>query len=219
MGCAGWGEGSPARICIFGMQVRDATSLEPVFYHSMPQELDAELVHSYDVVSLVDLAVGQGNAALTALLSKKPKPYFGITITPEHTSGVKDWLASQVWKAFLTEGSRIFAADLAAIMQESNLDSGDEGGSAGSQKKDGGSAKAKPEPKAKAGGGSGAAVGQKRKGTANASEQSATAPKAKSTTLGKDELMKRSRSSAMGMAMTTKTTRTRRKRKRRRMNE
>ena len=158
---------------LIGLQAREASDVEPVFYHSLPCEIDEELVYSFDIVSVVELAVGQGNLALTQVVRKKP--YFGITLTEAHTAGVKDWLISQVWQAFLTEGCKIFQADLAVIMQD--LESGDAAGGQGV-----GSGK----PAAKANAKPNTAVGQKRKATSKAN---AAAKKGKG--MAKDDLLKR----------------------------
>ena len=163
---------------LFGLQAREANDVEPVFYHSLPIEFDEEMIYSFDIVSIIELAAGQGNAALTAALQKKP--YFGITLTDAHTSGLKDWLASRIWRQFLTEGSPVFQSDLAAIMQE-------EEDAAASQT--GGSAKAAAKPKAAppSAVSQSSGSGTKRKAATEASAK----PKPKAKGLRKDALLKK----------------------------
>ena len=87
--------------CIFGPlpQVRDIADIEPVFYHTLPIEVDEEIMHSYDITSVIELTAGPGNCALTCI--RQRKPYFGITLTDDHSELLNSWLVHQTWLSFL----------------------------------------------------------------------------------------------------------------------
>ena len=70
------------------------SGLEPVFFHAMPISTDEEWHHSYDLCAVISLTVGPGNDALTCVRNRKP--FFGVTLTAEHSAALTKWLESQV---------------------------------------------------------------------------------------------------------------------------
>ena len=73
-------------------------------------------MHSYDITTVIDLSTGAGNMALTCI--RQRKPYFGITLTPQHTEHLLSWLVHQTWLSFLDESCKLYIPELAKIMEE-----------------------------------------------------------------------------------------------------
>ena len=94
---------------------RKPRDLEPVFYHQSPITLDEEWDHDFNSVATISLATGPGTDALHSI--KLRKPYFGITLTAEHTKWLKIWLEKMVWQAFCTEGDKLFQPELHTLLQ------------------------------------------------------------------------------------------------------
>jgi len=97
-------------------KVKTGSDVEAVFFHGLPIAVENEWHHSFNLVAMVGMAIGQGNDALTCV--KRRKPYFGLTLTNMHAELVIEWLVKQTWKACMTPGSGIYEAELATLMKE-----------------------------------------------------------------------------------------------------
>lgn len=143
---------------------RAPTDVEPVFYHSLPIAVDEEWCHSFNCAAMVSCNAGAGHDAYVCVLNRKP--FFGVTLTDEHTHHLKIHLEKMVWKAMLTDKSKLHCVELAALMKELGDDNDaadDADGADGEGKKSKAKAKAKAEAKAEAKDGAAAGKGKKNK--------------------------------------------------------
>ena len=76
--------------------------LQPVFFHQLPVDYYLELIHSYNVVGMLDLAAGGGHAAQACLT--KRIPYLGFGLTETHVVELEKFLVSWVRDMMGTEG-------------------------------------------------------------------------------------------------------------------
>ena len=76
--------------------------LQPVFFHQLPVDYYLELIHSYNVVGILDLAAGGGHAAQACLT--KRIPYLGFGLTETHVVELEKFLSNWVRDMMGTEG-------------------------------------------------------------------------------------------------------------------
>ena len=76
--------------------------LQPVFFHQLPVDYYLELIHSYNVVGMLDLAAGGGHAAQACLT--KRIPYLGFGLTETHVVELEKFLVGWVRDMMGTEG-------------------------------------------------------------------------------------------------------------------
>lgn len=103
---------------------RMAHDMEPVFYHALPITTDEEWHHCYDLAAVISLTAGPGSDALTCV--RQRKPYFGVTLTDEHSNQLITWLEKKVWKAFTCEKDKLYQPGLAEIISGREDDEGDD---------------------------------------------------------------------------------------------
>ena len=75
---------------------------QPVFFHQLPQEYYLEVIHSYNVVGVLDLASGGGSVAQACLTRRIP--YVGFCLTEVHVVELEKFLVSWVMDMMCTEG-------------------------------------------------------------------------------------------------------------------
>ena len=81
--------------------------IEPVFYQSLPAQVHEEMLHSHAVTGgTIDLTVGDGKLALQHVISGIP--YFGITLSENHTKAVKSDLVKGILKLMKQEGNNLY---------------------------------------------------------------------------------------------------------------
>lgn len=88
---------------------------EPVFFHSHPYELDAEMSHSYPACAHIDLTCGMGNRALYCIVKKVP--YFGLCVTDNHREAVIKRLETKVFKMMQEEGNALYQPALLELVK------------------------------------------------------------------------------------------------------
>jgi hypothetical protein len=76
--------------------------LQPVFFHQLPVDYYLELIHSFNVVGMLDLAAGGGHAAQACLT--KRIPYLGFGLTETHVVELEKFLHNWVRDMMGTEG-------------------------------------------------------------------------------------------------------------------
>jgi len=76
--------------------------LQPVFFNQLPVDYYMELIHSYNVVGMLDLAAGGGHAAQACLT--KRIPYLGFGLTETHVVELEKFLVGWVRDMMGTEG-------------------------------------------------------------------------------------------------------------------
>ena len=96
--------------------------MEPVFHHTNPTELDAEISHSWPATAHLDLTAGQGGRAIFCLQHKLP--YHGFCMTEEHKAVLTKFLETNVFKMMQMEGNKLYQPGLAALLVDT--DEGDD---------------------------------------------------------------------------------------------
>eukprot|EP00959_Pyramimonas_sp_CCMP1952_P453168 9467791-Pyramimonas_sp.AAC.1 len=87
---------------------------ETVFWHALPEPVDEELVHRYDLKAVINLTVGPAMLAMACL--RKRRPYCGITLTQKHADLIIQHLEMKVSKAMQTEGDPLHEPSLAELL-------------------------------------------------------------------------------------------------------
>ena len=82
--------------------VPDKNEAQPAFYHQLPPELHLEVIHSYNVVGVLDLTAGGGQLAQSCLT--KRIPYLGFGLTEAHAVELEKYLTMWVKDMMCTEG-------------------------------------------------------------------------------------------------------------------
>ncbi len=98
---------------------RSNDDLEPVFYHSMTEDIMSELVHACSPRApalVVDLTPGQGTVALYCIRHRLPCVCFAHTNA--HAKGLTAWLTKQVFELMKDEASEIYEAGLATLLHD-----------------------------------------------------------------------------------------------------
>jgi len=65
-------------------KARTDDTIEPVFFHSMPETFYTELLTAFNIVGVIDCNAGEGTCALACY--RKAIPYVGITFNTQHTA-------------------------------------------------------------------------------------------------------------------------------------
>ena len=90
----------------------DKDELQPVFYHQLPPGLHLEVIHSFNVVGVLDLTAGWGQLAQACLT--KRMPYFGLGLTEAHAVALEKLLITWVKDKLGTEGHPLCKKEVAA---------------------------------------------------------------------------------------------------------
>jgi hypothetical protein len=75
--------------------------VEPVFFHGGPVQLCEELHHSYRLHNIIDLTVGKGDWAMTAM--SRRVPFVGVALSHKHRDELLKYLVASVMDAFQAE--------------------------------------------------------------------------------------------------------------------
>ena len=94
---------------------RTDTTLEPVCFHSMPDAIYDEYIHSFYLKGCVDLSPLDGKFAFQMLISRGA--YIGITFNDDHTRLLDERLVYLVKNAMITSGHSLFNASFAKALQ------------------------------------------------------------------------------------------------------
>lgn len=102
--------------------------LQPVFYHQLPPDYHIEVIHSFNVVGVLDLTAGGGQLAQACLT--KRIPYLGFGLTEVHVVELEKYLIAWVKDMMGTEGHPLcrkgFAAAKAVAQPDRNRDAAGE---------------------------------------------------------------------------------------------
>ncbi len=91
-------EDAPGR----GTKRKTPDTIEPVFWHARPQKLYQELMSSYRLGAIIDLAAGDGTLAM--ICAKQRTPYLGFTLTDVHAEFLKHRCAAALLESAFVEG-------------------------------------------------------------------------------------------------------------------
>jgi hypothetical protein len=112
-----------------GTKRKTLDDVEPVFWNSRPPLLLAEILKSFNMVAVIDLAVGDGELARQCALARVP--YAGFCLTEIHAKAVRRHCIKTMLTATFTPGNDHYDPSLAMLMKRSaKLD-----GNAGEPKK------------------------------------------------------------------------------------
>ena len=93
-----------------GLNHRKDDTKEMAFYHALPSEFWDEVVHDYQLGAIVDLAVGDGSLALTAMRNRIP--YTGLAFTAHHKDMVMARLLDLMSAGALKAGDKWYDPNL-----------------------------------------------------------------------------------------------------------
>jgi hypothetical protein len=94
---------------------RTATSVEPVFYHGLPESYYTEILAAFPLSAILDLTPADGALALAAY--KSDVIYVGVCFTDEHKARLMNKLERSIWKAMTTDEDPIYDARLFAALR------------------------------------------------------------------------------------------------------
>jgi hypothetical protein len=80
--------------------------VEPVFFHGGPVQLCEELHHSYRLHNIIDLTVGKGDWAMTAM--SRRVPFVGVALSHKHRDELLKYLVASVMDAFQAEDHTLY---------------------------------------------------------------------------------------------------------------
>ena len=85
---------------------RKDDTIEPTFFHFLPEAFYHNVMHGMSAVAVVDLTAGPGEAAKAALSSRKP--YFGVCLTEHHVLELQKHLVAWTLDAMQREGHQLY---------------------------------------------------------------------------------------------------------------
>lgn len=101
-----------------GTVVRSDTNVEVVFFHSWPELIYAELVHSFCLKGVVDLTAGSGAAALACIKAKKP--YLGCCLSDCHKEHLEQHILKKIFDEMLKEDSKMPCVELTKAIKDAD---------------------------------------------------------------------------------------------------
>ena len=93
------------------------------FWHGRSVKLALELCHSYEVMSVIDLTMGNAAFAIAATMMRLP--YCGIGLTEAHCHSVKSWIDKTIFNEMGNQQSMIYDASLTTAMSTLTEDDDD----------------------------------------------------------------------------------------------
>ena len=103
--------------------IRQSTDMEPVFYHSVIDNLISEIVHvasSRKPALVIDLTPGEGAAVRVCLENRIP--IIAICHTDAHVKGLKSWSTNRIFHMMQDEGSSFYEVELGAALIDDLVD-------------------------------------------------------------------------------------------------
>jgi hypothetical protein len=119
--------------------------VEPVFFHGGPVQLCEELHHSYKLRNIIDLTVGKGDWAMTAM--SRRVPFVGVALSHKHRDELLKYLVASVMDAFQAEDHTLYQPSMVdAIATAKKAEKGEKASEKGAKGK-GADAEGKAKPK------------------------------------------------------------------------
>lgn len=117
---------------------REKNDIEPMMYHACPASLHTELCHSMDAVAAISAG---GDGRLASVCLERKIPFFGLTLTDDHSKALTAFLQKRVFQMSLDPSSNLYNAKLAAVIarqqpldDEAAQEDGGKGGRKGGKK-------------------------------------------------------------------------------------
>jgi hypothetical protein len=98
-------------------RTRTGDTLEPVFFHAQPIEVDEELVHCFPLSAIIDLTGASPGLCMVAIRNRIP--LFAFCFTTEHQNFLTERLERIVFEAMLVEGDKLYEPGLKELMKGS----------------------------------------------------------------------------------------------------
>jgi hypothetical protein len=95
---------------------RDKDTIEPVFFHGLPESFYMELLAAVPLAGVLDLTPGDGSLALSAY--KKGLVYVGLTFGTAHKTYLEQHLEKRIWKAMSDDADPLYEPRLVASLME-----------------------------------------------------------------------------------------------------
>ena len=92
----------------------------PVFYHLMPTEICAEMMHGWDMPAVINLTESDGSWAMAAIRSRRP--YCGVCFTEAHAKAIESRLKHLVFVSMQTESDPLHQPGLAELVGKTTDD-------------------------------------------------------------------------------------------------
>jgi hypothetical protein len=96
-------------------RTRTGDTIEPVFFHAQPTEVDEELVHCFPLSAIIDLTGASPGLCMVAIRNRIP--LFAFCFTTEHEKFLTDHLERIVFEAMLVEGDKLYEPGLKELMK------------------------------------------------------------------------------------------------------
>ncbi|CAE6969779.1 unnamed protein product [Symbiodinium sp. CCMP2592] len=100
------------------------TAMEAVFHHERSKPFFEELIHSYNVGAILDCSASSGTLAFVATCRRIP--YFGVCLTADHESLLKNRLCAMLMEEFLKANGDLYDGKLAACVGPSTGGNGNQ---------------------------------------------------------------------------------------------
>ena len=101
-----------------GTVVRSDTNVEVVFFHSWPELIYTELIHSFSLKAVVDLTAGSGAAAFARIKAKRP--YLGCCLSDCHKEHLEQHILKKIFDEMLREDSRMPCVELTKAVKDAD---------------------------------------------------------------------------------------------------
>ena len=85
---------------------RTDDSLEPVFFHSLPELFWTEVAEAFSIIGVVDLCPGEGTCAMACY--RKLLPYVGVCFTEQHAARLQAYLEKLILSCMTSEGDSLY---------------------------------------------------------------------------------------------------------------
>jgi hypothetical protein len=81
-------------------------TIEPVFFHSLPERFWTEVLEAFNIAGVIDLCAGEGTCALAAY--RRNLPYVGICFTDQHVAHLHLHLEKTIFSCMTSETDPLY---------------------------------------------------------------------------------------------------------------
>ena len=96
-------------------KARTDDTVEPVFFHSMPETFYTELLTAFNITGVIDCCAGEGTCALACY--RKAIPYVGITFNTQHTARLMAHLEKVILGNMTTDSDPLYDVKFAEAVR------------------------------------------------------------------------------------------------------
>jgi hypothetical protein len=95
-------------------------TIEPVFFHSLPERFWLEVLEAFNIIGVIDLCAGEGTCALAAY--RKLVPYVGICFTEQHAARLHAHLEKTILGCMTTATDPLYDVRFATAVTVADAD-------------------------------------------------------------------------------------------------